>query len=212
MALTENETKICNQAIDLFGSTRFTLANQGTNTLGIKSELHYDQTRDALLRSFTWSFATKRKKLYPDTSTPDFGPDFRYKLPLDFWRLKEDASINDNTRVKYRPVIESGYLLSNENEVNLIYIRKVTDPAEFDPLFTEVLILRLAKKLRPSIAGTKSPALYQEIDNNLVEAERSARLVCRQETNFSGRSDWNQARFTASGGEVAINGTESYGS
>lgn len=211
MALEQAEVDVCNQAIDLFGSTRFTLANQGTNTLGIKSALHYDQTRDALLRSFTWSFATKRKKLYPDNETPDFGPDFRYKLPIDFWRLKEDASINDNTRVKHRPVIESGYLLSNENEVNLIYIRKVTDPDEFDPLFTEVLIYRLAVKLRPSIAGTKMPALYAEIDKALEEAERTARIVCRQETNVSGRSDWNQARFTATGGEVAINGTETYG-
>ena len=115
------------------------------------------------------------------------------------------------SQIKDRPRIESGYLLSNESEVDLVYIRKVTDPAEFDPLFTEVLIYRMAAKLRPSIAGTKSPSVYADLDRTLAEAERKARLVCRQETNFSGRSAWLQARNTANAGSVVINGTETYG-
>ncbi len=198
MSLEENEVPICNQALDRIGSKNFAYATQTTvNKLEAnKCDTIYEQTRDALLRSFEWSFASARKTLAPEVNAPDFEWDYRFKLPDDFLRFKSDYGISDSYAVDARFTIEGKYYLTNNDEVDLRYIKKVTDPDDFDPLFTEVFVLTLAKKLIPALAGTKSPTLLEDVGRDLREALSKARTVCRQESNVSGRSDWRQARHS----------------
>lgn len=302
MSLTENETNLCNQALDRIGSKNFAYATQATVNVkeATKCENIYAQTRNALLRSFEWPFASERAelvnvqtltldttplddpfaaddviyglnngysatiisattdteyeimylsgdfedgefltnatvyKIYYDgilvedededepilwcdttdydtvtcadltlaDSAPDFEWDYQFKLPDDFLRLRSNYTIDDSNAVDDRFMIEGDYLLTNEDEVDLKYIKKVTDPDDFDPLFTEVLILTLAKKLIPALAGTKSPTLLEDVGRDLASALSHARAVCRQETNVSGRSDWRQARHSVNTSSV----------
>lgn len=195
MALEENEVPICNQALDRIGSKNFTYAVQ-TSVEALKCITIFSQTRDALLRSFEWSFASARKTLAPEVNDPEFEWDKRFKLPDDYLRLKSDYGLDDSYEVDARFTIEGNYYLTNNDEVDLKYIKKVTDPDDFDPLFTEVLILTLAKKLIPALAGTKSPTLLEDVGRDLAEVTSKARTVCRQEVNASGRSDWRQARHS----------------
>ncbi len=60
MALVQAEVDLANQSAGRIGSKNFTLANQATHPTGIQAELHFDQTRDSLLRSFVWPFARVR--------------------------------------------------------------------------------------------------------------------------------------------------------
>jgi len=198
MALEENEVPVCNQALDRIGSKNFAYATQATVNANeaAKCDTIYDQTRDALLRSFEWPFASARKTLSQEVNDPDFEWDYRFRLPDDFLRFKSDYGLDDSYDVDARFAIEGDYILTNNDEIDLKYIKKVTDPDDFDPLFTEVLILTLAKKLIPALAGTKSPTLLEDVGNDLKEALSHARTVCRQETNVSGRSDWRQARHS----------------
>lgn len=195
MALTTEEVALCNQSLDRIGSKNFTLAIQ-TGVEALKCINIYTQTRDALLRSFEWPFASARKTLYPASNSPDFEWDYQFRLPEDFLRLKSDYNIEDSYPVDERFTIEGDYYLANDNDANIKYIKKVTDPDDFDPLFTEVLILTLAKKLIPTLAGTKSPTLLEDVGRDLADVTSKARTVCRQETNTSGRSDWRQARHS----------------
>ncbi len=127
---------------------------------------------------------------YPDVDnlTPDFGYDYQYKLPSDFLRLKGDY---DNADYK----IEGKYLLSDDDDVCIKYIKKVTDPTEFDPLYVELLVLSMAKKLIPALVGTKSPGLVEEVARDLMNVRARATAVCRAETDRTGYSSWNNARF-----------------
>ncbi|KKM08249.1 hypothetical protein LCGC14_1725780 [marine sediment metagenome] len=195
MSLTTEEVAVCNQALDRVGSKNFTYAVQ-TSVEALKCITIYTQTRDALLRSFEWSFASARKTLSPEVNDPEFEWDYRFKLPDDFLRYKSDYGLSDSYAVDARFTIEGKYYLTNNDEVDLLYIKKVENPDDFDPLFTEVLILTLAKKLIPALAGTKNPGLVESVDKDLADALSHARVVCRQESNVSGRSDWRQARHS----------------
>jgi hypothetical protein len=194
MAFTENEVAVCNQSLGRFGATNFTYADQ-TGVEYEKCNLYYTQTRNALQRSFNWPFASVRKALTADTTTPDFEWDYQYKLPLDFLRLKslEEDEGYEGPTVRY--AIEGNYLRTNYATANIRYIKKVIDPDDWDPLFTEYFILTLTKKLMNVLAGTKSPSLVEDINREWKEAKMRAKAVCREETDTSGHSAWNNARY-----------------
>jgi hypothetical protein len=112
----------------------------------------------------------------------------QYQLPTDFLRLVQ-------SRHYHRYTIEGKRLLTDESTFHIHYIKKITDPADFDPLFTEVLILQLALKLVNPLAGVGTQALKQDLKQELATAMSRARAVCGAETNTTGRSDWLLARY-----------------
>jgi len=112
-------------------------------------------------------------------------------------RLKSSYLVDDSNAVDDRFEIEGNLYLTNDSTVQIEYIKKVTDPTQFDALFVECLVLLLAKKLLPALALTGPESLKQDIDNDLNEALSKARTVARQEINVSGRKDWLHARNTS---------------
>jgi hypothetical protein len=52
--------------------------------------------------------------------------------------------------------VEGRKLLTDEGTAKILYIAQVTDTAQFDPIFTEVLTARLAAELAYSITGSNS--------------------------------------------------------
>ena len=89
-------------------------------------------------------------------------------------------------------------LLTNESEMLIRYVKKVTDPTEFDPLFIEVLVLSLADKLIGPLAGGDAK-IQKKIDIALDKLMPAVRALDGQETNTAGRlesSTWNDARYS----------------
>ena len=193
-------TDICNMALGKIGATRIIdLADTTENTPpAIQCRLHFEQTRDALIRSHYWRFASGRAELAQDSTDPDFEWDSQFELPDDFERLKsvfgDNFTPTGNTTRSF--AIEGQRLLTNEDTVSIRYIKKVTDPAEFDSLFVEVLILKLAIKLVAPLAGG-APKLQQGLATELKLIMPSVRALDRQETNTIGRENrrpWLEAR------------------
>lgn len=136
---------------------------------------------------------------YPvfETTTPVFGWDYQYLLPEDFLRLRLLDEADYTTAVNDRCTIEGNRLLTNFDTANIEYIKKETDPSKFDPLFTEVLVLNKAIKLCTSLPGAGPAALNlkNELKEELRQIMFRVRAVCKSETNVTGRSDWNLARY-----------------
>lgn len=65
MALPTTKTGLCNIALDRIGAAAVTTAQitADTDPRAKKCNLHYEQTRDALQRSYTWRFNKQRIKL-----------------------------------------------------------------------------------------------------------------------------------------------------
>lgn len=163
---------------------------------------HYEQTRDALLRTDWWRFARARATLSQDTNDPAFEWDNQFDLPNDFLRLR--SIFDDNNTVKrdaYRSfAIEGDKLLTNESTVKLRYVKKVKDTAQFDPLFIEVLVLQLAVKLVMPI--TQDAASRELLLKELATLMITVRAVDHSETETVGRGDlqaWTDIRRTRGG-------------
>lgn len=198
MPLTE--TAICNMALGKIGSKLLDNLDDDTSVEAIKCRLFYDQTRDSLLRSHYWRFASDRAELEA-ADDPDFEWDNAFDLPDDFLRMKSiyDDALIKNTRHSY--ALEGSLLLTNESAVSIRYIKQVTDVTEFDPLFVEVLVLQLALKLVATLAGG-APKLQDVIQRELARIMPSVRALDRQETNTLGRADqdtWVDVRATRGG-------------
>jgi len=198
MALSEilTETSLCNQALGKIGATRIENVESDTSIQAIQCRLHYELTRDSLLRSHWWRFASDRAKL-ESTDTPDFEWDYAFDLPDDFLRMKsiyEDSISTTNFR-SY--VIEGKLLLTNEDEMSIRYVKKVTDVTEFDPLFIEVLILQLALKFIGPLSGGNAK-LQESIQKELARLWPIVKSLDSQESNTVGQCDldiWNDARY-----------------
>jgi hypothetical protein len=121
------------------------------------------------------------------TSSPISYWTYQYLLPSDYLRFCRNYQ-DDHWKM------EGKRILSWDSEMTITYIWKVTDPAEFDALFSDLLILTLALRLIPPLAGTMSQVARQELKDELRAVESRARVVDSQEANVSGNSNWNDAR------------------
>ena len=194
------DVNIANQALGRIGAEQITTFADDS-VQAEQALLHYEQTRDALLRSFFWRFASARVELTENSSEPDFGWEKQYDLPDDFARLIgvfEDNSTPLNLTLQSFQ-IEGDLILINDDECRIYYVKKEADPTKFDSLFIETFVLTLAMKLVMPLA--MSPALRTELSRELGSVMARVRTVDRQETNTVGRLDrraWIDGRRTLS--------------
>lgn len=198
MASDTTKTTISNTALAWIGANkRLTAFATDTSIEAIQCRLHYDKTRLSLLRHFPWSFARRRKTLSAEQSGPPFEYDARFKIPEDYLCMFEDFNESDSVQTSFRGTREGDYLLANSTTIELVYIADVTEPSKMDDLFIEALELSLAVKLSVALAGTAR--ITQVKRNELRDAAKgamdSAKNASRRETDRSGRSNWNLAKF-----------------
>jgi hypothetical protein len=110
----------------------------------------------------------------------------------------EGVEASEEIHYPYSP--EGKQILSNETSMQIRYIKKVTDPNTFDPLFTEVLILKLAIKLVMPLSQDK--VLRRELEDELRGTPRQpglmamVRMMDKNETETAGEllaNTWNDA-------------------
>jgi hypothetical protein len=161
-----------------------TLAYSNVNLLFKCATANTSGTFRTDLTASRWTIAIAR---------PSFGYSYQYDLPSDCLRFRS-ADIDIYGIEAY--TIEGKLLLSDEQVINIEYIYQVTTTTIFDSLFYDLFVLKLALKLLPALAGTQTPSLVNQLFTETQYLEHKARTVTKQETNTSGRSDWNEARVT----------------
>lgn len=141
-----SQTAICNLAIIQVGHD--TLAAVDTSTpKGRKLLAAWPIVLDALLVEHAWGFATKRVALQQSATAPVWGYDHAYQLPSDYLRLLEVYPDSE-----YQ--VEAGQVLSNEDELSIKYIYRVTQTGLFSALFTLALADALAVQVCYGLEGS----------------------------------------------------------
>ncbi len=186
MAIT-SETELVNLALSKIGAKRINDLDTDDSPRAVTCRELYAETRDSVLRSYWWRFATKRTVLSQDTETPAFEWGFQFILPEKFLRVKSlyDTSRPSDLGPNYPYAVEGDRLLTNQGDVNLIYIEQVTDVTRFDALFVEVLSTSLAVKLVMPLSQDKT--LLERMESQLRRIMAKARVVDADETNTLGR-------------------------
>jgi len=196
--MATSDVSICNLALQKLGASRIvSLTEDSPNARACNA--CYEAMRDLELRKHRWSFAITRVALAADATAPVFGPAYQYTLPAGFLRLLEpDPEANYNT---LDWTIESGSngsrkLLTNFTApVQIRYIRRVTDPTEFDSAFVEVLACRIA--IQTCEAITQSNSKKEDVKEQYRDAAREARRANAIEA-VSGElpvDTWDSARL-----------------
>jgi len=169
-----SEVQICNLALSKLGEEPIISLTEDSKS-GRACNLIYADTRDNLLRSHPWNFATVRQSLALLTTTPAYEFNYEYQLPVNCLKvLKMDPEGNDITFK-----VEGRKLLTDEKPVNILYIARIVDPSQFDSLFIEVLSAKLASEL--AVTLTESINLADFLNQKYEIALSSARGMDAQE-------------------------------
>lgn len=136
--------------------------------------------------TFYWNLVTDR---------PETWWSYRYALPSDFNRFVSKW-------LRYNEALytlEGNYIVTNETELDINYIKRVTDPDEFDALFTDVLIYDVAIKLTFSLMGAdyQTQALRRELREQRKRQITTAKSVNSLERaeGVSPSRQWVNARY-----------------
>jgi len=157
--------------------------------------LHYDLTREAELQKHTWSFAVFSSELTgTDLETGNGTLNWSFDVPADCLRILP-LTFNgepDGVPISWRR--QGSSILTDQESPRIIrYIGNLTDPNDWDALFTEVLVAALAVKIAlPLTHKTGMLQLAQQAYDRALQAAFEANAIERGGQLY--RQSWAQAR------------------
>lgn len=173
--------------------------------------LIYPLVRDQLQRLFPWRSCKARKQLAASTETPEWGYGYKYPVPADNLRIidvyggsGEPYHRLGNTEGPFPRSLwsyENGEILTDiQGPINIIYLKRVTDPNEWDSLQVSAMSAFLAMELAEPL--TNSPQKRSQAAAWFQEIMAAAKNASAQEGNpaiMNPDSKWEQARWDGGG-------------
>lgn len=157
----------------------------------------YAPVRDSVLRSHIWNCAIERPSsaLTPLTATPDTDYDYYYQLPVNPYCLRLlRVGTNEEQPTDWK--VEGRRFLCNLSSAQIVYIKRITDTNEFDPLLVDAIVNRLQIKFAMPLTNSRAlvEALAQEYE---VITAPIARTIDAQESSHQEfvTDDWLTARM-----------------
>lgn len=139
-----SKTEIANRGLSKLGEPRVSNIDTTDTKPARVMKYMWDMLLDAELAAFPWNFAVTRKQLAKDATAPAWGYSNRYRLPSDFLSLLE-VRYNPDYKIETDATTGGKFILTDQGAPLYIrYIKRVTDTAEFDPLFNDAFASRLA--------------------------------------------------------------------
>lgn len=184
--MAASEIEICNRALSRIGQTDQledlapTLEEVAGQLTGVAAEqcvLHYAATRDAVLRGpFSWPFATVREALAVVAGETRSDWAYVYAYPANALRLRfvTLAGVRNPRPDQIPPhkiearkgadgKVIGKLILCDQENAEISYIARVTNPAAFDPDFEAALVALLASRLAPAVVkGAEGSKLVKE--------------------------------------------------
>lgn len=165
---------ICNLALQRLGAKAISSLTEDT-TAGRACNRVYEQARDSELRAHPWSFARTRVQVAASSTDPVFGYAKQYQLPSDCLRILPTNGTNGTATQDDWQIEDRKILTDDTSPINLIYIKKVTDPNEFDALFSELLAARIAMDVAEKV--TQSNTKKKEATDHYKAVQAEARKI-----------------------------------
>ncbi len=173
------EVSICSNALRRLGDDPITTLTDDTERARLCNAFYAD-TRDQVLRSHPWNFAVTRATLAQLSDTPAYEYSYQYALPNDPYCLRVLEMQYKDYIFKIEHYASQGrVLLTNESTAKILYIARVTDTAQFDSMFVDVLTAKLAVDLAYPV--TNSVKLQDQMQRLFQQKLSEARSVDGQE-------------------------------
>ncbi len=203
-----SDVEICNIALTALGANTITALTENTEEAR-KCNVLFANLRDEMIESHPWNFALKRTgNLALSASSPEWEYINKFALPADTLRVMrtnfETPIQSISRRLDRRWKIEQGFLFTDEEDVKILYISRVTDPTKMLRTFQMALAARLEAELAFSILQSTAIARAKF---ELYEIKlRTAKAVDAQEgTPLEVIDDeWTDSRYVNSTGWVSL--------
>ena len=170
--------EICNSALNSLGAANITALTEDSRNARLCNQ-RYEPIRDAIFRTHYWNCLIKRVELAADSDAPAYEYTKQYTLPSDCIRIMQiggfhngSSSMLDNGQTFK---VEGRKIVTDEPEIFLTYLAKITDPQQYDTLLIETIAARLAAEL--CYAVTQSNSLAQQLEAIYQSKLREARFV-----------------------------------
>lgn len=176
-----SQTEIINRALFKLGGNPITSITDNSQAARTMSGL-WDTVRKSELTKRYWNFALARASLAALSTTPDWGFDYQYQLPVDFLKIVQvnDVFVAPGLQ-DYRNTDDSPYAIEGSviltdfgDPLKIRYVKDITDPGLFDPLFVDVMAAKLAYEACYAI--TQSLQGREQASADYKEAIRHASL------------------------------------
>ena len=169
--MATSEVSICNIALQELGATRITSLDE--NTRNARScNACYEAMRDLELRDHNWNFAGVRAVLAPHATAPISDYTYAFILPTDCLKVRR-VNTNETDFRRENHLGAQAILTSSSNTLYLLYTQRVTDVAQFDPLFSHMLSCRIAMQMCEEItqSNTKLENIARLYQNAQIRAK-----------------------------------------
>lgn len=194
-----SEVDICNMAFLGIGAEPKIASFNEDSTNARLARQFYQPVVDAVLRSHLWNCATFRPagSLTPLATGPDTDYLYYYQLPVNPYCLRL-LQVDDRDSQPTRWKVEGRKFLYNESSAKVVYIKRITDPNEFDPLLVDAIVNRLQIKFAMPLSKTRG------LVTDLIEEYEAitapiARTIDAQENSHLNQQmiteDWQTARW-----------------
>lgn len=189
---------ICNLALSRVGISSTIAALDETSQEAIACNAVYEQARDEVLRDFPWPFARKYVELGLVEEEPNDDWDYSYRYPSDCIRALRLVSGDPQGRTRIPFQLghdDSGRLLfTDEEDAELIYTARFTDPAHFDPTFASALAWRIAVDIAAPLARSDSQRERAEAGYKQALAQARVDALNEEVEAAPAEAEWIQAR------------------
>jgi len=170
--------EICNSALNSLGAANITALTEDSRNARLCNQ-RYEPIRDAIFRTHYWNCLIKRVELAADSDAPAYEFTKQYTLPSDCIRIMQIGGFHNGSSSMLDSgqtfKVEGRKIVTDEEEIFLTYLAKITDPQQYDTLLIETIAARLAAEL--CYAVTQSNSLAQQLEAIYQSKLREARFV-----------------------------------
>lgn len=203
-----SDTEICNIALTSLGANNITALTENTEEAR-KCNVMFANLRDEMMESHPWNFALKRTgSLALSATSPEWEYTNRFALPTDCLRVMrtnfETPIQSVSRRLDRRWKVEQGYLYTDEDDVKILYLARITDPTRQLRTFQMALAARLEAELAFSILQS---ATIAKVKWELYEIKlRTAKAVDAQEGTPDDQiaDEWTDSRYVNTTGWISL--------
>lgn len=137
-------TDLLNDSLGQIGEQPITAIDDGLNNANYCGRF-YPSLLDSALQAHDWKFAQAQAELAQDTATPLYNYSYSFALPSDYLKMVQynGWAVPWGSRFKRF----GAHLYTNDSQVYLTYIQRITDPNLWSPMFYQYLAAHLASKL-----------------------------------------------------------------
>lgn len=162
--MANSATKICNLALLKLGQKRITDITEDSPTARKCNEI-YEQVRDELEQAGPekgWKFCQQLISISVSADEPAFRYDYQYQIPADYLRM---VSVEAGGEIITDATRKGDFILTNleSSEIDLEYVKHVTDEAKFPPHFIKVFAIKIAIELAYNLLQSDKIAEKLEI-------------------------------------------------